>query len=387
MLTTCPECELPVSDKAITCPHCGYPLQNQISKNPTREKSHMRLPNGFGQITKLKGRNLRNPYRAMVTVGKTDEGKPISKILKPQGYFKTYNDAYVALVEYNKNPYELDSDMTVEDLYNTWSEHYFASVTKSSTRSIKMAWNNCTNIKTMRVRDVRARHIKCCIENVESDSTKNRIKSMFNLMFDYAVEYELTDKNYARDFSVEPPKVKTNHIVFTEKEMNILWSSTSVPFVNYILIQCYMGWRPQELCNIKIEDININEMYMTGGMKTDSGKNRIVPINPRIESMVKKIYGTCINFGSEYFVIDGSGNKMSYDKYYKKYKSVIGELGLNNDHRPHDPRKHFITQAKSSGVDEYAIKRIVGHHIADLTERVYTERDLTWLREEVSKMN
>ena len=25
-LIKCPECELQVSDKAITCPHCGYPL-------------------------------------------------------------------------------------------------------------------------------------------------------------------------------------------------------------------------------------------------------------------------------------------------------------------------------------------------------------------------
>ncbi|NLD50518.1 MAG: zinc ribbon domain-containing protein, partial [Clostridiaceae bacterium] len=27
MLTKCPECELQISDKAISCPHCGYPLR------------------------------------------------------------------------------------------------------------------------------------------------------------------------------------------------------------------------------------------------------------------------------------------------------------------------------------------------------------------------
>lgn len=50
---------------------------------------HMRLPNGFGQISKIKNKKLRNPYRAMVTVGKTPEGKPIVKPLKPVAYFKT----------------------------------------------------------------------------------------------------------------------------------------------------------------------------------------------------------------------------------------------------------------------------------------------------------
>jgi hypothetical protein len=42
--------------------------------------------------------------------------------------------------------------------------------------------------------------------------------------------------------------------------------------------------------------------------------------------------------------------------------------------------------AKKYKVDEYAIKRIVGHSIADLTESTYTERDLEWLKEEISKI-
>lgn len=40
--------------------------------------------------------------------------------------------------------------------------------------------------------------------------------------------------------------------------------------------------------------------------------------------------------------------------------------------------------AKRKGVDEYAIKRIVGHAIADITERIYTERDIEWLRKQIN---
>ena len=95
MLITCPECNLQASDKAISCPHCGYPLKESsqpINIQPPAPKRRMRLPNGFGNITKING-NLRNPYRVMVPAGKTPEGRPISKLLKPQSYFKTYNDA------------------------------------------------------------------------------------------------------------------------------------------------------------------------------------------------------------------------------------------------------------------------------------------------------
>lgn len=93
MLIKCPECDLQVSDKATFCPHCGYPLQPDIKQRKPRSKNNKRrrLPNGFGQISEIKNRNLRNPFRAMVTVGKTSTGRPICKPLKPESYFPTYN--------------------------------------------------------------------------------------------------------------------------------------------------------------------------------------------------------------------------------------------------------------------------------------------------------
>lgn len=41
---------------------------------------------------------------------------------------------------------------------------------------------------------------------------------------------------------------------------------------------------------------------------------------------------------------------------------------------------------KKSKVDEYAIKYVVGHTIEDITESVYTERDVDWLKEEIEKI-
>ena len=119
MLIKCHECELQVSDKALSCPHCGYPLQDGAPARKPRSKNNKRkrLPNGFGQISKIKNRNLKNPFRVMVTVGKDEKGKPISKLLKPDAFFPTYNDAYNALVEYHKNPYDLDLALTMSELF------------------------------------------------------------------------------------------------------------------------------------------------------------------------------------------------------------------------------------------------------------------------------
>ena len=81
-----------------------------------------------------------------------------------------------------------------------------------------------------------------------------------------------------------------------------------------------------------------------------------------------------------------SSYTLTYDKYRARFAKIRDELNLNPNHKAHDPRKQFVTMAKKYKVDEYAIKRIVGHAILDITEKVYTERDLEWLQEEIAKI-
>ena len=375
MIIKCIECGLQVSDKAILCPHCGFPMQpNAVGKYTRKKKGRPKLPNGFGQISEIKNRNLRNRFRVMVTVGKTSEGKPISKLLKPNAYFKTYNEAYEALVEYNKNPYDLNtSSITMTELYEKWSKEYLKTVATSNVRSIQSAWNYCSVLYEMRVADVRAKHLKKCIDGASregkgkiiqaSANTKSRIKSMFNLMFDYANENDLVEKNYARTFNVsdkilkEVEEVKRGHISFTDKEMEILWKNVDkIPYVDVILIQCYSGWRPQELGLIELNRVDLNNWVFAGGMKTDAGMNRLVPIHSKIRPLIKKRYEEAININSKYLIncTDSQRKndiKMTYDKYRHRFRSIRDKLNLNPEHRAHDPRKQFITMAKRYNLD------------------------------------
>lgn len=407
MITKCPECDLPVSDKAVSCPHCGYPMQPNIQRKPKKSNKRRRLPNGFGQISEIKGRNLRKPFRAMVCVGKKENGRPICKPLKPQAYFETYNDAYAALLEYNKNPYDIESTITMSELYDRWFEYYRKTLHKEhSTNNITSAWKYCSDIYDMRVVDVRVRHIKNCIEfgtreykgeeRTPSYNVKKNIKSVFNLMFDYAVEYEIVDRNYARSFDISkiakaPPKDIPAHIIYTDDEINTLWEHVDdTPYADVLLIQCYSGWRPQELGLIELKNVDLDKWLFSGGLKTDAGKNRIVPIHPKIRELVVKKYKEAEMINSKYLINHFSNRKtdhfLSYSRYNYNFMKLIDSLNLNPSHRSHDGRKHFVTMAKKYKLDEYAIKYIVGHAITDLTENTYTEREIDWLIEEMKKI-
>lgn len=370
-----------------------------------QKRKRMRLPNGFGQITEIKGRNLRKPFRAMITVGKTDKGKPICKPLKPTAYFETYNDAYKALVEYHQNPYNLSSKISLKELYERWSEEYYVKY-KSDTaiRTMTSAWAYCSELYDVPVASLRARHLKGCIENATavfdgkvreaSSGTKSRMKSLFNLMFDYAVEYEIIDKNWARTFTIEEDRVRpassNKHTDFSDEEMKTLWANQNIFIVDMILIQCYTGFRPGELAELLVENVNLEAGTIVGGFKTEAGTDRTVPIHSKIRKLVEARYKDATERGSKYLFNYTIGTRQTenftYDRYRHKFVKALTMIGITKEHRAHDPRVQFVTMAKKANMDEYAIKYIVGHAILDLTESVYTRRNVEWLSTEIEKI-
>lgn len=170
--------------------------------------------------------------------------------------------------------------------------------------------------------------------------------------------------------------------------MQLLWEHVDdIPYADIVLIQCYMGWRPQELCALRIDGVNLEKRYIVGGMKTSSGKERTVPIHANIHALVERHYKEALRRGSDYlFCCPDSGNGiLTYEKYRTRFNRVMSKLGIEG-HKPHDPRKTFVTMCKNAGVDEYAIKHMVGHAISDITESIYTDRSVEWLAEELTKL-
>lgn len=357
----------------------------------------MRLPNGFGQISKISNQRLRRPYRAMVTVGYKENGRPICKLLKPQAYFETYNEAYAALLEYHKNPYVPDEHPTVSKAFDLWMKEYETyGKSKASLVAINAAWDYCSAVYDMDIANIRVIHIKDCINNGISEksrqpdkhappSMQTRIKMVFSMLLDYALECGWVEKNYAKDYHV--PNInreKRKHIAFTDEEMDKLWQNINFPWVDVVLIQCYSGWRPKELELLKTKDVDLEARTFSGGVKTSAGKERIVPIHPKIYTLVKSRYEEAIQLGSDRLF--NCPEPLTHSRYDFRFKKIVKALNINEEHRPHDPRKQFVTMLKRAGADEYAIKYMVGHVVDDITENIYTERDVEWLRKELEKI-
>ena len=387
MLITCPECSLQISNQAAFCPHCGLPFT--LHKRERVSNRRKKLPNGFGGISFIKG-NLRKPYRATITIGFNADGKPITQILKPVGYFKTYNEAYTALLENIKNPYDVNKDITLKELYEEWIAIKAKTESEGNIRHYRQGFINIPAIHEMKIRDIKPKVIRSEIEkHQDSASTPKRIKVLLNLLFDYAVENEIVEKNYARETKINTSTENENtkhHISFTDEEISTLWQHTDDKTVRMILIQCYTGFRPGELVSLTPENIFLDENYIIGGSKTEAGRNRKVPIHPAIKSFVNVFLKNATEKNWKYLFQNSMSLKVRTETYRYAFKNIVNIYKLNPEHRCHDPRKFFITQAKANGLNEYAIKLIVGHAITDITEKIYTERSFDWLYEEMLKI-
>lgn len=370
----------------------------------------MKLPNGYGSVHKLTDKKRRKPWRVRISDGyEYDEvnDKQVRKY-KTLGYYETKQQALQALATYNENPYDIDSDkITFAECYEKWTDDYFQKITPSAKRTVVAAYQYCSTLYDMRMKDIRTYHLKGCIDNgyiiptegkdkgkkrFASPSTKSRMKSMFNLLFDYAVEHEAATANYARNFNLDKEilKEKENNkkeiIPFNNEELRTLWENKDFGFTDMILIQIYSGWRPQELTILKTEDIDLDKNTMKGGLKTDAGKNRIVPIHPLIKPLIEERMKNAESLKSDSLFNDETsqtGIKMTYDKYRKRFEKVMSKHKMT--HSPHECRHTFITNAKSNNMDEYILKLIVGHSIDDITEKVYTHRDIEQLKKEMNE--
>lgn len=342
----------------------------------------MKLPNGYGTVYKLSGRR-RKPWVARKTKGWALDGEKAKQEYITIGYYATRTEALNALANYNQNPYDINaSNITFAEVYEKWSEQRFEGITESACKQWANAYRHCAPLHDMRFKDIRTSHLEGVLSDANVGSpTKQKMKMLYGQLYRFAIKHEITDKNYAELCdNIKSDGRKYEHSAYTDDEINLLWNNLDCPYVDLILIGIYSGWRPKELITLKTSDIDLEAGVMHGGMKTAAGKNRIVPIHPKIRPLIEKHF----NPDYELLFTDEYGKILTYARYNYRFTKINNKFDMS--HSPHDTRHTFITLGKHYGMDEYILKIIVGHAINDITEKVYTHRTTDELIEEIKKI-
>ena len=136
----------------------------------------MKRANGDGSVYKIGGKR-RKPFGARITVGWQIDPNTGSarQIYQSIGTFASRVEAETALNNYLQNPYDIEAHkITFSGVYDLWSAEYYETLKNpSSARSYKAAYNYCSPIYDVRMRDLRVSHLQGVIKDADvGESTK-----------------------------------------------------------------------------------------------------------------------------------------------------------------------------------------------------------------------
>lgn len=356
-----------------------------------KKRKTFRNPNGYGTVVYL-GKGRRRPWAAKITIGmelapRTKQG--FRQVRKVIGYAESKKEALEILSEYNKNRAFYDhqnelSKLTFKDIYDNWSTDKYKNISKSTIAQYTWAYNQSSSLHELSFASIKLKHLQDIINALTlKKESLEKITSLWHGMYEYAMIHEIVEKDYSTLVRINVKTEKSElHKAFTNEEIQRLTENVDkIPYADTVLIMIYSGLRPTELLTLKTKDINLEDHYMIGGIKTDAGKNRVIPIHPKIYSLIKKRCET----GYEYLVTKDDGTKISYQYYKDKKFGTVMRL-LNMEHLPHDGRHTFATLMSNSNANPTAIKKMIGHKSFKMTEDTYIHKNLDDLKDAIEKI-
>ena len=207
--------------------------------------------------------------------------------------------------------------------------------------------------------------------NHQSYRTKEKHLFVLSSFFRWCVRSGFIDHNPFSDmaFLLGNKSVTVNKKPYSQEQLKLLLSSLPRPLYDLSVIALYSGLRIEEICRLKIQDVN-------EGFEVKQGKNhnsiRVVPIHSALTNLVNRLKATSPD---GYLIPNltpaGRSNKRSHNisKQFGRYKT---KLGFTKEHDFHSLRRTFATTLENAGVPESTISQLMGHKKQSISLYLYS---------------
>ena len=247
------------------------------------------------------------------------------------------------------------------------------------------------------------KHLKEC---GKSKDTQKQMINLWNNLDKFAMEEDIIEKGYSqfipntsnkKEIKSSKNQPSKKEKVFSYEQIEYLWKfkpkqneetrykrMQKEKFVrDYWLMLLYTGMRADELLSIYTTNIFLDDNYFIGGLKTEAGINREIPIHPDIKHLFEKYY----NPNNEFLFIQPNGNKIDYDYYLYHYKYNFKDFHPNvSEHTAHDARHTLRTELQKLNIKEIIINSIIGHSNEDIGRDIYTHISIEEKIEAIKKV-
>lgn len=394
-MTICIHCSRDLPPGAAFCAYCG---KRQIKKAKSTKRA-----NGEGSVRKLRNGSWIAEVVLWYYWDEINECKKPKTVSKSGFAKKADASAYIPILteegykKWGKAPPGKGKNKSVKrpetfaEIYAAWLPSHKAS--KSTMDCYKAAFNYFAAVHDQIADDIYIDDLQECIDDCpRGKRTKENMKALCGLVYKYAVprQYVSKDLILSQYLIINEKASDSRRTGLTMEELERLRKIIGiVPYADYVYCMCYLGFRPSEFLDLRLEQYNRNERYFIGGAKTDAGKDRIVPVSPKIQKYVDVIIKDKIG---GYVFCDQSGGRFNLRRFREDYFApIIEAIGISQEEReerlltPHCCRHTFATlMKKASGADKDKLS-LIGHTSEEML-RKYQDADLDSLRKIVNAL-
>lgn len=382
---TCRKCKKETPPGALYCPWCG------VSLEPIRRKS--KRGNGQGNAYK-RGKTWTARVTTEIIPVVKDGSLSYTQIRPTKGGFKTKTEA----LEYCKRLYEEankchgseKAKLTMRQIYDLWFPSHEERVSKSTMDCYKAAWKYFAPLYDVPFADIDLDDLQECLDDCDKGKrTKENMKALAGLLMKYALPRHQTDMNYA-EFLHTGNEEKGTRPSFSHDQIKLIYDQIGItPHAEDVYCLIYTGMRPSELFALTKDDCKDGILY--GGIKTEAGKNRAVPVSKKIEPYILHR----IQSDSNYLFPKDDGSKMSAryfrDTYFYPVLAAAGIQPIPTKDNPavyvpYSARHTFANLLKDAPGSDKDKAGLIGHEDYRTTKKHYQSAELEALKKIIDSL-
>jgi len=275
--------------------------------SPPKEMPHSAVgnkkrANGTGSVTQLENGQWRAKIITKVYTVIDDNGKKCTRKSTKSRVYPTKHAAELGIkelwLEYERDRNGgLTSNPTLSEVYSVWDKWYDRfGRSKQTSDCYRSAYLHLKPLYNERISEITIDQLQNCLDSCpRGKRTRENIKTLIGLLYKYAVPRSMARENLAQYLIVSYNKDNENipRQSLTDQEIDRLFKLAEIDEdAKDVCCLIYLGLRPSEFLNLRVEKTDLERGYIIGGSKTEAGIDRIVTIAPRIEKYMRERIGT-----------------------------------------------------------------------------------------------
>ena len=337
---SCRKCQKELPEGAAFCPWCG-------ARQAVPARTPKRRGNGQGTAYKTASGNWQVEFCAY-TRGVRHR--------RTKGGFRTKKEALAYLpVLQGIVPEPARKTLRLADAHALWQEtRRYQKLSDDKKSHYRTAWNRLTDLHYRDIASLRFCELQAAVDAAPGKFYPKRdVKNLLSHLYKIAIREEALTAAQDRIQYIELPDTPASEREFFHSaEVAAIWADyrDGHAIAGYALDMIYTGMRPGELRQITKANVHLDERYMIGGIKTDAGKERVIPLAEVILPVIRAQLEA-----SRHGLID-----WNEEDFYDEWGEMVNRTGI----RPLPPyccRHTAATALDEAGVDRTVIMEIMGH--------------------------